>query len=625
MDKGSLVLTTDGVPSFTYNSVDCTKITIRNESSISATGKLTLSECGEVTLLGVGQFEIDLVTDDLNELKLNQYLGTKPSDTFLLLQAGNNLNDKFKELVICLVDQASSVTADSTPPKVSDNGFNSFDLNSGKFSIQFTEPMDVSTIVVPNTLFFEYFKDIANPETDIFEVQNEICSSPTCKDGTTVNFTLHSDDLNRLKLTSRVCTSAADCWLSINGSFISDMAGNKIEPLPDETRTDVRYPLEFTDDTSSPILSQFELNMSSLLLTLYFDEPIDVSTIMFSEITLQGKSSVDPTETSSYYNLTGGTTDSSSGTVIEVKISDTDALEIQSRPEVATAKANTYISFTSEAFHDVSYLKNKVKPLLMGSAVQVTEFIPDSAPPEVKTFSLDLDANTLTLTFTEAVLVDSVNVQKLLIVSSPDSDEVRQITGGDIHPTLLAASSTITFILTNEDVTYLKVSDALAVNASNTFLASLAGLANDTNSVSSNALPVANAISINQFVKDVTSPEARGFSLDMNIGKLVITFDDVVVGSSFDVNGITVQNGEYRKPLEWHTLSSQSSNNSVGDGFIIEVQIGMADLNRIKQIRTLATSLTSSYVTMTAMLVDDPYGEDLIAITDGKSNWCYTV
>ena len=242
------------------------------------------------------------------------------------IASGNKVIDEStNELQICDGDpdpaQASDFMQDETSPAFVENGFLSFDLDSGDFSVLFTEPINVNSIQLPAMLFFEHFAYVSD-KLDIFEVQESVCPSLSCKNNISVSFSLSSSDLNRLKLNDCVCTSAANCWLTINGTFISDMAGNPVNLLPDGVRIDMRYALSFTDDTSSPILDFYDLDMTNFILTLTFNEPVDVSTFNFFGITFQSAESVSVTDTSAYYTLTGGDVLYDSGTKIEIKLSD---------------------------------------------------------------------------------------------------------------------------------------------------------------------------------------------------------------------------------------------------------------------------------------------------------------
>ena len=82
------------------------------------------------------------------------------------------------------------------------------------------------------------------------------------------------------------------------------MLASKLLSLRKSLFSDIRFALEYIDDTSAPVLKSFNLDMSSQLLVLLFGEPVDTSTFNFSGITVQGASSVPPTQMEVYYTLT---------------------------------------------------------------------------------------------------------------------------------------------------------------------------------------------------------------------------------------------------------------------------------------------------------------------------------
>ena len=147
----------------------------------------------------------------------------------------------------------------------------------------------------------------------------------------------------------------------------------------------------------------------------------------------------------------------------------------------------------------------------------------------------------------------------------------------------------------------------------------MAGLAEDTNAVSSIQVPTSEAIRVRNFIRDTSAPSVISFTLNTNSGEMVVTFNDVINASTFDVSAVTLQSALYRVPMQWHTLSQSSSTHSLNDGFEVTIFLGTDDLNRVKQIRDLATSRDNTYLTVAATIADDVNGVDTIAVTDGKS------
>lgn len=512
--------------------------------------------------------------------------------------------------------QTSSYTQDTTRPRVRENGFVEFDLDSGQFTIAFDEPVDITSILVPATLTFQHHSDV-NLSVDTFEVRSLPC--PGCPDGENVTFTLPREELNRLKLTPRVCTSAATCWLTIHppGNFIRDMAGNAVVELPNGLRMPSRYLGNFVDDTTGPLLESFTLNMTSRELVLTFDEPIDSSSFDVTGITVQGGRGVS--DESLYYRLSSSRPQSGDGVEMHILLSDADVNALQSRPLVATSRSNTFLSLDPRTVVDLSYQANPAQALSNASAIQASTYMIDVAPPEIRAFDLDLNTNTMTLVFSEPVLVSSLNLGQLVLQSSRLGDVSRRLGGGRVHPTALDASAEVTFTLTNPDATFLEVRDDIASSEINTHLSAMAGLAEDTNAVSSIQVPTSEAIRVRNFIRDTSAPSVISFTLNTNSGEMVVTFNDVINASTFDVSAVTLQSALYRVPMQWHTLSQSSSTHSLNDGFEVTIFLGTDDLNRVKQIRDLATSRDNTYLTVAATIADDVNGVDTIAVTDGKS------
>ena len=582
---------------------------------------LTLTGCNNIQRSGTVGVKFFLTESDLRALQLDRNLGTSNTNSYLTVAPGNGFRaqgttNELRTYTSLQAIQTSSYTPDTTRPRVQENGFVEFDLDSGQFTIAFDEPVDITSIVVPATLRFQHHSDVSL-SVDAFEVRSLSC--PGCPDGENMTFTLPREELNRLKLTPRVCTSAATCWLTIlsPGNFIRDMAGNAVVQLPNGLRTPSRYLGNFVDDTTGPLLEFFTLNLTSRELILMFDEPIDSSSFDITGITVQGGRGV--ADESLYYRLSSSTPQSGDGVEMRILLSDADVNALQSRPLVATAQSNTFLSLDPRTVVDLSYQANPAQAISNTSAIQASMHMIDVAPPEIRAFDLDFNTNTMTLVFSEPVLVSSLNLGQLVLQSSRLGEVSRRLGGGQVHPTALDASAEVIFTLTNPDATFLEVRDDIASSETNTYLSAMAGLAEDTNAVSSVQVPTSEAIRVRNFIRDTSAPSVINFALDTNSGEMVVTFNDVINASTFDVSAVTLQSAIYRVPMQWHTLSQSSSSHSFNNGFGVTIFLGMDDLNRVKQIRNLATSRDNTYLTVAATIADDVNGEDTIAVTDGKS------
>ena len=564
--------------------------------------------------------EFKLTPSDLISLKVDRDLATSQDNSYLTVVSGNGIQnsansaDFLDDIVVGSAPQVEIYTRDSTRPEVEQNGFHTFDLDSGTFSILFSEPVNATDPIDTTSLSFQHHAN-STLEEDFFQVEALTC--PSCTDGSTVTFTFPSNELNRLKLTPRVCTSAANCWLTVEfpANFITDMAGNNLTELPNGYRTLSRSLVTFIDDTSGPILDEFVLNLTSRELLLTFDEPVNSATFDTTGLTVVANEGATAMEEA--YQLTGGTVIPPNGAEVIIKLSADDVNGLQSRSGLANDEEDTWITVSSSAASDLSSQQSRAQAITIQSSIVV----PDEVPPMLSTFDIDFNDNTIKLVFSEPVTISSVQLTQLAFVSSRSLSPLvsYQVTGGDIHSTPLAASAEVIFNLTESDIAFLKGSETIATNYSNTFLTALSGLAEDTSGTSNAVINSNSAVEVRNLAVDTTYPELLSFTLDMDSGEVVLLFSDVVDAQTFDMSALTFQGHNNRIPLEWHSLSSSSSSASSTNSFSVTVTLGENDLNRIKQIRALATGVSDTFLTVGASLVDDLAGIDLRAVTDGKA------
>ncbi|KAL5488654.1 hypothetical protein EMCRGX_G017630 [Ephydatia muelleri] len=359
----------------------------------------------------------------------------------------------------------------------------------------------------------------------------------------------------------------------------------------------LRLPLTFIYDTSGPVLQSFALNMSSLSLTLTFNEPVDVASFNVSGITLRGGRNVSTPAL--LYQLQSSVPQVGQGNVVLITISSGDLNGILSRSAIATSVANTYLSVSQGAVVDVTYMRNPAQTIPSTSALQVGTFVSNTIPPALTAFDLDLNSNLLTLVFSEPVVVSRVNLTLLTVLSAPNSALFRQITGGVVQATPYSASAVVSFVLNNADATFLKQQVALG---------------NECHE----HVPRCGDWDDHRHRQSLQCCFLVSFSLDMNTGQVGLTFSDAVNIATFDVTSVSLQGTKWRVATQWYSLTSNSYTLS-SSGFTATVFVGGTDLNRVKQIRPLAKNASSSYLTASAMLAQGFNGLNLVAVVDGKA------
>lgn len=354
--------------------------------------------------------------------------------------------------------------------------------------------------------------------------------------------------------------------------------------------------------------------MTSGQILLTFNEPIDPNSVDITGITIQG--SATATDSSSYYTLTDASrfyveNDNS----IRISLSDTDLDALRLRTQVATNELNTYISIGPRTVTDQATPPNRAQRI---SSARVTEFTEDTIAPQVTAFTLNLDANSMTLIFSEPVVLSSFAPTFLTISSNrslPPEVISYNLTGGSIQSTQVASSRSVSFLLAHVDIIYLKTTRGIATHLGNTYLSALAGLAHDTNfNPSVSLLP----ISASSFIQDTSAPQVVGFDLDMNEGSLIVYFNDVIDAATFDGSTITLQNARTRVPMESYAIRNTILLSTDG-GFTVTVLLSVDDLNGIKLTRNLCISASSCFMTTTSSLAVDVYGVSTLPIPDGRA------
>lgn len=368
-------------------------------------------------------------------------------------------------------------------------------------------------------------------------------------------------------------------------------------------------------DSLAPRLESFSVNMTSGQLLLVFDEPVNPNSVDITGVTIRG--SATATDSSLYYTLT----DTSRFYVeddnnIRINLSDTDLDALRLRSQVATNELNTYISIGRGTVTDQATPPNRAQEI---SNARVTEFTEDVVAPQVVNFTLNLDTNSMTLIFSEPVVLSSFAPTLLTISSEVSlSPEVisYNLTGGRIHSThQVTASRSVSFFLAQADIIYLKTTQGIATDRSNAYLSALAGLAQDTNlNPSTSLLP----ISASSFMRDNSAAQVVSFDLDMDRGLLTVYFNDVINAASFNGSAITLQNAPTRVPMESYTIRNVTLL-STDSGFTVTVQFSMTDVNGIKLIRSLCVSASSCFMTTAALLAVDVYSVPTTSIPNGHA------
>ncbi|KAL5488651.1 hypothetical protein EMCRGX_G017627 [Ephydatia muelleri] len=489
---------------------------------------------------------INLGYIDSNWIKTLYPLATSNMTTYLSVVFGSVLDMAGNPVVGIRSLQVTAYWADVTPPQLV-----AFDLNinTGLLALQFSETVNASSLVV-SKLVLQSNQSYAVP---FLAVSN-----------------------------SSVARLLQICRVTL------------VAPISNTSALHVR---NLTVDTNPPSLGSFNLDMNVGIITLYFNETVRVSTLnpatlMLSQYAYYASPNATPYSSVQSYTLTGG--------MVQVPVSDMSG--------------------------------NAVVPLVNGSGLAVSNFTPDTTAPDISFYLLDMNMGQIVLTFTESVdaatlvipnrvgrnatrpanafIADTTNPQLL----SFDFDLNRgtlhlrfseSISGPSLLPLGPGYPPEVTIVLLDADLNKIKQLKWLAVSNVSTLLSITALAANDT--FQNPIVPILqqNATPVSLWTPDTTSPVLLSFAFDENTGVLMLTFDETVPISSFNATTVTLTNLnginytlQSQPPLQGAALSPN-------DSIIITLNLSTVDLNALKILPPLVTSVNNTYILLQANTVTD--------------------
>ena len=599
MDEGLLILSFD--ETVNVSSLQIEEIRLHGRSTV--TYNLNTSSVNHAPLPTV---TVQLSTLDLNELKRLRIC--LENDTCLLSFPSTLVSDMVGRSVVAIAtstpQSVTNHTRDTTNPQLVD--FTEINLITREITLQFSETIDVTTFNSTQVTLQSFFVD--DPPSVSYQL-NEVETILT-GDDTTLQFVLTQSDLFAIKDTEDLCDRRSNCYVTITSATVQDMSGNMNDPILQEFPGKVVT--TFRDDTVNPTLLRFDFDVNSGSLTLTFSEPMEAQSIDASGITFL---SMPFAPIFDQFTLTGGRTLNTSGDVVVVlQLSATDLNTLKASTFVKS-DANTYLAISANTITDVSFSRNRVSAMNISNPLRVSMYTRDSTPPELLSYQLDLNSDQLIFTFNEPVSTNSVNFTALTLQNDSSTPIFsRTLVGGTVLTTELA-SLVITTQLHPADISVLKLTDGFGTNTNNTYISAAQGAFTDT---ANNPIEAITSMMATFHVSDTTRARLMSFSIDMQTGQLDLTFSDIIVASMLDASAIGIQDGRFANDVSSVRLSTLSTTNS-SDGYDITVSIHPLDLLRVKSVSGLATSINTTWITMQAFAIDDAFGQDVLAITNGKA------
>ena len=538
--------------------------------------------------------DIKLSSGDINAIKSEPLLASSNDSTFISISTRTIMDMASLEVEPIFDDEAKQVEvfiSDSTPPEI--RSYN-LDMNTGELDITFSEYINVSSLDLTGISMIGGRSSTADSHT--FQETATTLSF----EGTEISLELSVDDVNEIKKLRGLAISNTTTFMIATSTSVLDMNMNMLMTLEILSAERVT---EFVEDTNRPSLGSdsFDLNVNTKTITLHFNETIDSNTTILTLITLQEEFTYSTNVT-----LSGGTISSGDSADLAIRITDEDINEL-SRLGVCTTRFNCYISFPSEAFTDM--VNNTIIGIDGAMAESVGVFIDDMTAPKLVNFtSFDLDTGIIVLEFDETVNVSTVDFTALSldeVAHSPDNRytlRTGQILGRD--------REVIEIQVSVEDLNGIKQLRSVCYDSNRCWIRFTADFIQDIvgNSVAmvDSSFDIVVYELVGDFTPDTTQPQLLYFDLDMDSGELTLEFDEPIRYIELVFTEITIANSSDSKLFHTLTGGTRLTNR---DSAMFGFRMTNEDLQALKAIDFIATSLNDTYLNFTADLVSDVANE----------------
>eukprot|EP00042_Codosiga_hollandica_P059493 m.918095 g.918095 ORF g.918095 m.918095 type:complete len:4523 (+) comp60173_c0_seq1:4307-17875(+) len=419
---------------------------------------------------------------------------------------------------------------------------------------------------------------------------------------TAVSFVLSHSDLNSLKRIPPLATSVLKTYASFDEHLAADMFLNAITSVFSSQALSASA---FYPDVTSPTLVSFDVDMNYGSLRLSFSEVVNSNSLVVSRLAL-----VDSVQSASapfiFSSLQFSLAFDDAFTLL-IPLSELNRLK--KVVSIASSSSNTYLTMLSTAVVDMNL--NNLVAIPLSAAKRVSLFTPDTTAPVLLGFDLNLNANTLTLSFSETVMSSSFSASGLSLVSSRLVSALEvTLTGGLVSTN----DAVVTVTLAQRDVASLNLAVGLCDSALDTFLRADSSAFTDMVGIPLVPIDLAHALVVSAFVKDSTSPALVSFALDLDLAVLTLSFNEIVNSSSFDVRQVTLQSRTSLAAGVSYALTGQAGLHSLG--YDVVVDLTYVDQYAIKSMRGLAKLQSSTWLSFTTAALKDMAQNSVIAVSN---------
>ena len=489
---------------------------------------------------------LSLESADFDRLKLQDSVCANISNCYLYYTGafvedfGGNSIAKYNYFTEYL---PQNLTLDKTFPSL--NGCN-LDLSLDQLSLEFDEPIDASSFN-PNGI---------NISTT---VGNVILTSASILKGPSDSVIVIYLGLDADNIKTSLSIENDNISVSLMSLAFKDIAGNSIHPNS--------MWCTFNNDTISPNVSFFILDLNSNLLQVIFDEPVLMEHINISGFKLTDAMSITTVNLSDskfldfdnlvLFNGCNGLYHTNKLRTVYI------ALEKQSLTTVKTRLSN---SFTFLLIDDGSIFDWSGNDFISAGLIAAADVIEDNSPATLVNFSLDMNIGQFVLTFSDVVDVSTLQIYEMSIqTASYDTGYTSTTKFTPIGVYSSMNSSIFQSDFTGPGLIQLKyrlLRYNLATDINSTYLTMSADAIDDIRGVDIIAITNGNGIIASNYIRDSEPPVLTSFNLDMDSSTIWFTFDEPINPDRFNFTLFLIQ-------ADSVSITNTSTNFSLNGGYLL--------------------------------------------------------
>ena len=254
----------------------------------------------------------------------------------------------------------------------------------------------------------------------------------------------------------------------------------------------------------------------------------------------------------------------------------------------------------------------------MRISIGARSLVLDKTSPRLISFTFNLNASLLVLNFDEPVNSTTLSISSFTFQNT--SSILDPFSSISLSKAIIHSPNGIQIQveLFPEDLNAIKRIDSLYISLDNSFISHTPAAFSDLYNNFANPIFNTSALKATSYISDTSRPILLCYSLDMNTGSVVLTFNEIVNISTIHFPSLTFQrfmdtSGDLN--LTYSLTDMSYLNQTLNDKYVVFI-ISQHDLNNIKR-RSISLSISTSFLSMASSFIADMTNNFASPLVDG--------